>query len=137
MVGIGGVLVRIAHIDPCKFDFTTLNLTVNVHNVLVAHRVNRTRWQFPNFLTDGSVFGDGNVHVRWKSVGKGSYLTRRATRTRLSCKRERTVSGFGLFAKEEMHHVGLLIDPCSTLVLVKAHRPEANDFSVFFDVKIG
>ena len=39
VASICSILVRITNVDPCKFDFSTLNLTVNIHNMLIAYRI--------------------------------------------------------------------------------------------------
>ena len=82
-------------------------------------------------------FGVVDDHVRGQSVGEGADLARRAAGRRLAGQREGAVAGLGLLAGQQVHHVGLLVDPGAADVLVEAHGPERDDLAVRVDVVVG
>jgi hypothetical protein len=95
-----------------------------------------SRRQLPQRLRPGPVLGVGHDHVRRETVGEGAHLARRAAGGGLSGQREGAVARLGLLAQQQVHHVGLLVDPASAIVLVEAHGPEGGHLAVLLDVEV-
>ena len=129
-------MIWVTDVDPCEFDLSALDLSVDIHDVLIPYRVDRTFRQLPDLLRDLSVLGDFDKHVGRQTVCEGSDFAGRTACRGLACQRECAAARFCLLAEKEVNHIGLLVYPASSCVLVHTHRPEADHFAALVYIEV-
>ena len=102
MIGVGGVLERIANLNPGPLDLAILEVAHDLGVVTADLGIQRFRRQLPQFFGTRAVFRVHHHHVRRQAVRKGSDLTRGAAGRWLTGQRERAVAGLRLFAQQQV-----------------------------------
>ena len=133
---IGGCLHIVGHHDPVRIELAVLEHAVLLHCMVARLIRNSALWQLPYLLGNFSVLGIGYDHVRWQTMRKSSYFSRRSACRWLACERKRTVARRRNFSCQQVNVVDHIVGPDTTCMLVKPHGPERHNLALWISVQL-